>query len=325
MATRSQSRALVIPSMAGTTFRNFRIVTLTTGMLIFGGSVTGCSIRKIAINNVSDAIAASGSTYASDNDPQLIKDALPFGLKLMESLIAENPRHKGLLAATAGGFTQYAFAFVQEDAEEIEDTDLDASLEMRARAKLLYLRARNYGLQGLDAAHRGFGEALRSAPKTAVQAAKLRDVPLLYWTAISWSAAISVSKDDSQLIGDLPIIEALIDRALALDESYDYGAIHTFLITYEMVRPGGRGGAVERARKHYERAMELTGGQLASPLVAYAESIAVYDQDKAEFESCLKRALAIDPNARLEWRLSNLIYQHRARWLLGRVDRIILG
>jgi predicted anti-sigma-YlaC factor YlaD len=311
--------------MAATMFRHLRIVTLAAGGLVLGGPATGCSIRKIAINNVSDAIAASGSTYASDNDPQLIKDALPFGLKLMESLIAENPKHTGLIAATAGGFTQYAFAFVQEDAEEIEDTDLDASLEMRTRARLLYLRARNYGVQGLDVAHQGFSEALRGNPRSAVSAAKLRDVPLLYWTAVSWAAAISVSKDDSQLIGDLPIVEALIDRALALDESYDYGAIHTFLITYEMIRPGGKGDAVERARKQYERAMELTGGQLAAPLVAYAESIAVYEQDKASFESHLKRALAIDPNARLEWRLSNLIYQHRARWLLGRVDRIILG
>ena len=162
---------------------------------MLGGSATGCSIRKIAINNVSDAIAASGSTYASDNDPQLIKDALPFGLKLMESLIAENPKHTGLIAATAGGFTQYAFAFVQEDAEEIEDTDLDVSLEMRTRARLLYLRARNYGLQGLDVAHQGFSEALRGNPGSAVSAAKLRDVPLLYWTAVSWAAAISVSKD----------------------------------------------------------------------------------------------------------------------------------
>ena len=303
---------------------HFQTVSLAAVLLLLGGSTAGCSVRKIAINNLSDAVAASGSTYASDNDPQLVKAALPFALKLMESLIAENPRHKGLLAGTAGGFTQYGFAFVQQEAEEAEDTDLDASLRLRSRARLLYLRARDYGLQGLDASHSGFSAALRSNPKTAVQAAKSGDVPLLYWTAVSWAAAISVSKDDSELIGDLPIVEALIDRALALNESYDSGAIHAFLITYEMIRPGGKGDAVERARKHFEQAMELSGGLLASPLVAYAESIAVFDQDKAGFESHLKRALVIDPNAKPEWRLSNLIYQHRARWLLDRIDRIML-
>ena len=38
----------------------------------------------------------------------------------------------------------------------------------------------------------------------------------------------------------------------------------------------------------------------------------------------LRRALEVDPDARPEWRLSNLIYQRRARWLLERTDRLIL-
>ena len=37
-------------------------------------------------------------------------------------------------------------------------------------------------------------------------------------------------------------------------------------------------------------------------------------------EALLKRALAVDPDARPEWRLSNLVSQRRARWLLGRED-----
>lgn len=310
--------------MTDTKVRRTQAVALAAALLLLSGGTSGCSIRKIAINNLSDAVAATGSTYASDNDPQLVKDALPFALKLMESLIAENPKHAGLLAATAGGFTQYGYAFVQQEAEELEDTDIEASLRLRTRARLMFLRARDYGLRGLDATHSGFSAALRSSPKSAVQAAVARDVPLLYWTAVSWSAAISVSKDDSALIGDLPIVEALIDRALALDESYDSGAIHSFLITYEMVRPGGKGDPAERAIKHFERAMDLSGGRLASPMVAYAESISAFRQDKAGFENYLKRALAVDADAKPEWRLSNLIYQHRARWLLERIDRIIL-
>src|SRR5882724_7355406 len=164
---------------------------------------SGCSIRRYALNQAADVLAQSGATFASDDDPELIKAAAPFSLKLMESLLAENPRHPGLLAAAASGFTQYAYAFVQEDAEEAEPRDLAAAEAFRARARRLYLRARGYGLRGLEVRHPGFGKGLRGSPGTAARAARGNDVPLLYWTAVSWAAAIGDSKDNPDLIGDL--------------------------------------------------------------------------------------------------------------------------
>src|SRR6516225_6260257 len=90
-------------------------------------TATGCSIHKYALNKASDALSQSGNTFASDDDPELIKAAAPFSLKLMESVLAENPRHVGLLTAAASGFTQYSFAFVQQDADELEVHDLAAA------------------------------------------------------------------------------------------------------------------------------------------------------------------------------------------------------
>src|SRR5438034_2788926 len=285
---------------------------------------TGCSVRRMAVNRLSDALAAGGTTFASDDDPELVKAAVPFSLKLMESLLDENPKHAGLLFATASGFTQYAYAFVQQDADEMEENDLAAATEMRARARRLYIRARNYGLRGLEVNHRGFEKALRNDPKAAVHAGKVDDVRLLYWTAVSWGAAISVSKDNPDLIGELPIVEALIDRALELDESFDRGAIHSFLVSYEMSRPGAEGKPEERARRHFERAMELSGGQMAGPLVALAESVSVKQQDVTRYRELLDRALAINVDAKPEWRLVNLVMQRRARWLLSRTDELFL-
>jgi hypothetical protein len=195
---------------------------------------------------------------------------------------------------------------------------------LRARAKRLYLRARNYGLRGLEVKHPNFEQALRKNAKTAVQVAVARDVPFLYWTAAAWGAAISISKDDPALVSDQVIVEALIDRALELDEDFDHGAIHGFLISYEMARQGAPGEAAERARKHFDRALELSQGKLASPLVSLAESVAVEKQDKAGFQSLLNRALAINPDTAPESRLQNLVAQRRARWLLGRVDELFL-
>lgn len=284
----------------------------------------GCSIRRTAANKLGDALAGGGAAFASDNDPELVAAAAPFSLKLMESLLEENPRHKKLLFATSSGFAQYAYAFVQQDADEMADTNVAAAAALRARARRLYLRARDYGLRGLEVEHRGFRQLLDQDPKAAVRVTRAKDVPLLYWTAVAWAAAISVAKDNPDLIADQPRVEALIDRALELDESFDHGAIHSFLITYEMSRRGGEGDPVARAREHFDRALALSGGQLAAPLVSFAESVAVQRQDQAQFKSLLERALAIDPDAKPDWRLANLILQRRARWLLSRTDEMFL-
>src|SRR5213593_5197100 len=115
----------------------------------------GCSIKKFAINKLGDSLANSGTTYAADDDPELIGQALPFSLKLVEGLLAESPEHRGLLFTAASGFTEYAYVYVQQDAEMLESQDLDRAGALRARARRLYLRARDYGLRGLEAKHRG--------------------------------------------------------------------------------------------------------------------------------------------------------------------------
>src|SRR5262249_16943716 len=149
------------------------------------------------------------------------------------------------------GFTQYTYAFLQQEANELEDRDLDVANALYGRARLLYLRARDYALRGLEVKHRGFEKALRQSPVAAVKTIVSRkEAPLLYWTAASWGAAISISKDNPDLIADQPIVEALIDRALQLDEKFDYGAIHGFLISYEQARQSSDGDAVARSRRH---------------------------------------------------------------------------
>jgi len=229
-----------------------------------------------------------------------------------------------LLFAASSGFTQYAYAFVRQDADEMEPVNLEAATEIRARARRLFLRARDYGLRGLETRHRGITTALNADPQRAVQSARKDDVPLLYWTAASWGLAIGVSKNQMDLVADQPVVEALIDRALQLDEAFDQGAIHSFLITYEMVRQGAEGDPAERARKHFDRAMALSGGFQAGPLVALAESVSVAKQNRREFQSLLDRALAVDVDAKPEFRLVNLVMQRRARWLLSRIDELIL-
>ena len=286
--------------------------------------MTACSVNRIAINRVGDALSGSSTTFASDDDPDLIEQATPFSLKLIESLLSSTPNHEGLLLAAASGFTEYSYAFVQQHADFVEDSSVARATELRARARKLDLRARDYGLRGLDVRHDHFSERLRKDPKATVRETSKEDVPLMYWTAAAWGAAIGLSKDNPELVADQPIVEALIDRALELDESYEAGAIHSFLITYEQSRQGAKGDPNARSKAHFDRAVALSDGKQASPYLSYAEAVDIPTQNHAEFDAMVKRALAIDPDAKPEWRLANLIMQRRARWLLSRESELFL-
>ena len=284
----------------------------------------GCAVRQYAINRVGDAVAGGGDAFASDNDPDLIRDASPFSLKMMESLLAENPRHRGLLLAAAKGFTQYTYAYVQQNADEVETTNITMAYAERDRAKRLYLRARDYGLRGLSLQQPEFFVRLRADPQATVKRVKPEDVALLYWTGAAWAAAIAAGKDDPFLVADLPAVEALIKRAYEIDDTFDNGALHVFLISFEMSRSAVSKDAAQKAHEHFNRAVELSNGLQAAPYVALAESVTVQEQRRDEFTQLLNQALAVDIDKRPDWRLANLIMQRRARWLLAHTDEYFI-
>jgi hypothetical protein len=141
---------------------------------------------------------------------------------------------------------------------------------------------------------------------------------------MAWGAAISLAKDNPDLVADLPVTAALAGRALELDERFGGGAGHDFFIAYEGGRPAAAGGSVARARQAFERAIALSGGKRAAPFVTYAETVCVGAQDRTEFERLLNSALAISVDSPGPDRLANVLSQRRARWLLARIDDLFI-
>jgi predicted anti-sigma-YlaC factor YlaD len=298
------------------------VAFLVSAVLVAGG----CSIKRYAVNTIGDVLASGDSVYESDDDIALIGEALPFSLKLVESLLAESPRHRGLLVTAARGFVLYAYAYVQYDADVQALVDLDRARALRGRARRLYERAFGYALRALEQSYPGFSKALSLRPTAAAAMVGTgtndQDVVLLYWTAASLGLAISVSKTEPAMLARLPEVEALLARALELDEAWNAGALHEFQITWAAAQRTR--GDQEELRRHYERALALSRGQRASLYVAYAEAVAVPNQDRTEFVSLMEKALAVDLNADPAHRLLNLIAQRRARWLMQRINDLFL-
>ena len=294
---------------------------MVSGICALALTFSGCSVKKIAINALGNALSEGTSSFGKDDDPELVRDAVPFALKTIEMLIDQSPKHKGLLIAACSGFTEYSYAFVQQEADYIEEQDFDRAKEMRIRAKKLYLRALEYGLRSIEAEFPGFRDQLRKDPDAALAKMAPKHVPRLYWAGASWAAAFAINKADPDLAADQTLIEKMMQRALTLDETWNMGAIHDFFISWE----GGHtasGGSHEKARRHFDRSVALSRGMLASPYVSLAESVSVPTQNKKEFQEVLNTALKIDINRAPDQKLANVIAQRRARWLLGRVDEL---
>jgi len=284
----------------------------------------GCSIKQVAISKLGDTLAAGGGVYASDDDIELVGDALPFTLKTVEGLLAEVPEHKGLLLTAASGFTQYSYVYVDLESLGLETSNPGRSAEQKLRAKKLYLRGRNYALRAVEMTREDFIAGLRQDPGATLSVFSKENIPELYWLSLSWAAAIASDKSDMDMVADLNLIDPIMRRCLQLDEAYDQGALHEFMISYQGGRSPMQGGGASLAREHFARAVELSGNIRVGSMVSLAESVSVGEQNRSEFERLLAQALDFDVDSHVQTRLANLVAQKRARLLLSRSDSLFL-
>jgi len=288
--------------------------------------LSSCSINKVAVNLVAKALSTGDSTvFTGEEDPKLVADALPFAMKLYESLLEQTPENDDLLLTTGSVFTMYANAFVQTPAGMLPESEYEQQQQMVIRAKRLYLRGRGYLLKAMELRYPGFGEQMENNDMDkALAPTDIEDVPLLFWTAASWLGAFSTDTFDMELLLGLSKPIAILNRALELDDSYSNGMIHDTLISIYGSLPEAMGGSQERARYHFEKAVEYSEGLSPSPYVALASTVSVANQDVDEFRLLLDQAIAIDADADPDNRLQILLSQDKARWLLAHIEDYFL-
>ena len=275
--------------------------------------LSACAPRQLVIKQLADELAAQGQSAEADLD--LARDAAPFYLKLSESVLRPQPQHAGLAAAVAGGFTQYAYAFVAFEADRLDATDARAAQQLRARAARLYQRGRDHALAALEARQPGFAAALAQPDRALRLAAD--DTPLAYWAAAAWGGLISLSKDSPDTVADLPLAIRLAELAWHADPAFGDGNLASLMGSFEAARPSG---SPARAARYFDDAIRFSGGRSAGAWVAKAEGIAQPAGDKADFVALLQQALAVQDSPASPHALANEVMRRRARWLLGNAD-----
>lgn len=298
--------------------------TIAAALLVL---LSSCSVDRLAVRMAADALSSGGDSTVimGDDDPELVGDAIPFTLKMYESLLAEVPDHRGLALSTGSTFVMYANAFVQGPAEMLPPAQFKEQKEQLIRAKRLYLRGLAILDDAQERAYPGYGAAFRSGTLGPILAKmKKKDVPFLYWSAAAYLAAFSVDPLDLERGVHLSSAGALMARAYELDPDFQEGGIDDFYISYYASLPSGLGGDRNLALRHYELALQKSKGALAGPYVSYAQAICVADQDYRGFKDALDKALAIDAEADAAHRLVNVISQRKARYLLDHAEDLFL-
>jgi hypothetical protein len=279
------------------------------GALILLG---GCSPKQLAVNTMASALASASSVYESDNDVEFVRVAAPATLKTIEMLLTQTPDHPELLLTACSGFTQYSYGFLHVESE-VRRADTAAAADLRSRAGRMYQRARGYCLHALEVRHPAMTrKALAADPAATLKEATVEDVPWLYWTAAAWGADLALAPNPMLRITEVASVRALLNRAKALNDEWEQGAIYEGLIAFDALPPL-LGGSPAAVRADFDKAMQLSDRKSVFAYVALAATVT----DPAEKKRLLESALAIDVAALTSRRLTNLIAQRYARALLS--------
>ena len=289
--------------------------------------VSSCSINKMAIKAVSDALTGSGSSdvFTGDSDPKLVGDALPFAIKMYEALLAQNPNHQGLILTTGSLFVMYANAFVQTPAEMLPLDRYDEEIRELKRAKDLYLRGADILYSGLEKKYPGFGGSYRAGTLDTFLAKTVKaDVPYLYWAVAGVLSAFSLDSFNMDLGVRIPELKAMIERAYVLDPDFNNGTLDDFFIIFYSALPESLGGNKTVVDEHFKKAVEKSKGLSASPYVSYANSVCIPAQDYETFKDKLQTALKINPDEDSSNRLVNTLSLQKARYMLSNAGQYFI-
>lgn len=284
------------------------------GSAAFFCIISGCVTPGLIADNMIGTMQDMADTFFSEESPDHAFAAGPPLLKQLDGFIKSSPENRELLKFGAEMNCGFALTFLDEANPEW--------------AWHLYSKGREYALRGLALSRRKLVEALRRKMEAEVRLrlaeVSADELPFLFWTGLCWAGMVNSSKDVT-LVAELPIIESIIARSIEIDEKYYFGAGHLFFGMLYAGRTEMLGGDLEKGRKSFERALEVTGGRFLLTKVMFAKTYAVNAQDSGLFVELLSEVIRHSSMSPPEMRLANAVARQQAKRLLDRIGDYFPG
>lgn len=244
----------------------------------------------------------------TETDVEFAREALPGNLKLLEGFRDSDKENQTLTLMLAQGYSAYALGYLEDDEP--------------LRAKQFYFRSWQY-IRSLFADQpvlRDGHDHLPAEIESVLKDMGKEDVERLFWLGLSWGSYINFSISDPEVIADLVKVQSIMNRVLELNENYYFGGAHMFWGTYYASIPQMLGGQPEKARKHFDKAMQISDGKFLFVQYFYAKTYAYQIQDKELFVNTLNEIIAADPHILPGMELPNALAKERAKKLLLDAD-----
>jgi hypothetical protein len=237
-------------------------VALVAGpALLFCG---GCVVSAVG-GMASDTLSAA---ILNQDDPTIVSSGLPAYLLVVDGFIIQSPDNAGLLSAGAQLFALYGSRFAEDAAHGL----------------VLTAKSRRYGARAICLEHEpACNWSGLKYDRFVAELAEVdrRQTDVLYAYAVSWLSHLDAASSDWAAVGELPWVQAAMNRVMELDESHDDGGVHVYLGILNALRPPALGGQPDVAKAHFERAIELSNGADLSAKVEYARRYGrmMFDQE----------------------------------------------
>ncbi|MCK5784150.1 MAG: hypothetical protein KAH06_06865 [Desulfobacterales bacterium] len=278
-------------------------------MLCFSWGCTAGARSRMMVNSMKPLIESINIAARKNIDIEIVRDSMPMGLLQMDGLIEASPDDKFLLATAAENYHAYAFFFVEPENKDASEG--------------LYLRSRNYAFRALNqnTEYKKAGDGSLEDFTTSLESFEKEDVPALYWAAASWLAWMRVSHSSGlETMIAFPKIEAMMDRMLVLDETWNYGAVHVLMGAYYSHIPDSFGGNYDEVVFHFNEAFEISESKYLLWHVFYAQYYTFAVQDKKLFIESLNYVMSAPEDVFPEEVFANLVAKQKAERLLKDTD-----
>jgi len=304
------------------------IMSILSLLLVFGA----CSPRKLAVHEMAGIVETGMTALEQDDDLEMLEQALPANIKLLEIFLASSPEDVNLLTVLARSYGSYNFMLLEPKFEDTQFRALSSNtsegldtraLELKQTVSRYYRKGTAYALKALEIRHPGGPTALKKvyAIDPFLQRLSKKDVPTLFWYGFNLAAWINLNLDSVQTISQAHVAEKCMRRVIELQPDYFNGSAHLVLIAFYASRSPMMGGNLDAARLHYDALKRMNGDNFLMADLFYARYYLQQIQDRPSCEAILNE---IDNISDIEskYPLFNKVAAYRAHIYLAAIDEL---
>lgn len=273
-------------------------------LLVAALMLSGC---KTLMSNVTGGMATNlTDAMLNQDDPETVRDGAPAYLLMLDSFVQGSPDDVAMLSAAAELYAVYGVIFV-DDPERARR--LTGKSFVYAQRALCNSNPSACGLEGMRLQDAG----------PHLDEIGSKDVPALYTFGLSWLAFIQTHSSEATALAKLPQATMVMERTRELDPNFKASDVELYLAILNTFRPPALGGDFPVGKRHFEKALELSGGRDLNIKVKFARYYARTLYDRELHDRMLIEVLEADP-VQPNLTLSNTLAQREARGLLDSAD-----